>query len=544
MRKRSAFLFALGILVGLLNPAAVSAQTPDPATAALAELVGYGYDVIHVDYVSDTAGNPNRKQVFAQMETITSDLNDRYVANQVLSTFQVVGRYFPGADTYFAILQYDRWVYIFACASTDWDDVIQRRVKPLDFWTNVRRQARIYDTVSKQYVSEKDFLDQSQLAKNQTNKNFTGQAKPPLPPVNTNPEAQVENILVEPSTTYLPADGRAAAFVFATLTDAAYNGLPGRGVNFTYEVRGQEEKALGTLQTDSFGTARARVVSSRPLDQVLLKAATATLAASAQIDVGPPPGEDREAQARAVKQGLLDQGYTDVDAELYEYTDILGHPQRVALAEARVTSKRFDREVYSELGRMMGTLRTVMSDAPILRPVLDYLAPDGHTYSLLFTMRSDIWDAYVRADMGENQMWQSLIYEGALDENGQRVEDRNFIAKNFSGVDTPTVSSAARSVEATLTNEAWGDQLTVGSFVVPVGGRADTFQLGGMTGSASGLAIYQTPDYKKPVFVFKQGDNASRLTGLVLGAGQYIVQVLGDSPPAGVVLNYVEHLVR
>lgn len=544
MFKRLFALVALALLAAQLNSPTAVAQAPDPAALAFAELVGYGYDVIRVDYVPDASGNPIRKQVFAQMETITTDLDDRYVVNQVLYSFLVLSQYFPGADNLVAILQYDRWLYIFTTTASDWEDVTQKRAKAIDFWTNVRRGARIYDTVSKQYVSEKDFVNQNLIVKNQTGKNFTGQAKPPLPPVNTNPGAQAENILIEPSTTYLPADGKAAAIILATLTDATFSGLPGRGVNFTYEVRGQEEKALGTLQTDGYGTARAQVISSRPLDLVLIRAATATLAGSVQVYVGQPPGSDRQAQARDVEQGLSSQGYADVAAELYEYTDVLGRAQRLAYAQVRVASSRFDRDVYSQLSRMMGTLRTLMPDSPTLRQALVYLAPDGRDYYLQFTMRADLWDAYVRGEISENQLWQSLVYEGAFDENGQRVLDRDFIAKNFSGVDTPTVSSAPRTVEATLSTETWGDQLTIGWFVVPVGGRADSFELEGLTGNASGFALYESPDYKKPVFSFNRGDAPGALGSLVLDQGQYFVQVLGEAPPAGVVLNYVEHLVR
>jgi hypothetical protein len=538
------FVLCMVVCGVLALPPATAAQGPTPEEAVMAQLVSNGYDVVSVGFFPDDQGNPRNDMVYAQLETITTDLSDRYVVNQVLRGFDALAQFYPRVDYYTMVLHYDRWLYLFVTTGPDFDDLKQKRVQALDYYNSVRRQVRIYDTVEKRYISEKDFTSQSQTNKNQTNKDFTGQAKNPLPPTNTNPEAKAENILLEPATTYLPADAATQAHVLATLTDQSYSGLPGRGVNFTFEVRGQEERNLGTAQTDRFGTARAQVSSSRPLDLVLLRAGTSTLNATVPMFVGPAPGTDRKAQADAVVKGLASQGYKDAEAEYVQVTGPTGRAFKLGIAVVRVESKSFDREVYSQLSRMMGTLRTVIPDANLLRPVLVYAAPDGHEYAILFSVNADVWDAYVRGDIGENEFWQTVNYDGAIDENGRSNDQKDFLSKNFTGTQAQNYSRAPRTVDSTLSQESWGDQLTVGSFVIAIGGRATDFNVEELSGSATGFALYATPEYNDPVFTFGAGDSPDAFRQLQLEAGQYMVEVRGSSPPARVTLSYVEHLAR
>lgn len=534
---------ALLLALLLFSPPVARAQDPEPANQVFSALVGSGYDVVEVGFLKDAQGSPDKNSVYAEMETVTSNLDDRYVLNQMLGGFDALAKYYPNAQNLVVVLKYDRWLFFLITTAQDWDDLVSRTVKGADFLAKVKSQLRIYDLTQQKYITAKDFTSQNQTNKNQTNKDFTGNGPAPLPPVNTNPDAQAENILLEPSTTYLPADGAAQGLIMATLTDREFSGLPGRGVNFTYEVRGQDEKALGVAQTDPFGTARSKIASSRVLGDVLLRAATSSLNASTQLIVGAAPGDDTDAQAQAVMEGLKGQGYREVDAAYSEYTGPAGNKIRVGVAAVRVTSNAFDRQVYSQLSRMMGTVRTVMKNATILRPILLFAAADGHDYALLFTLRTEIWDAYVRGDIGENQLWASLAYEGAVDENGVRTNDKNFLGKNFTGVKQTRYSSAQRETASTLTTETWGEQLTVGSFLVPVGGYADTFNVTEMSGSATGFELFETPDYNNPIFTFRRGDDAA-LQNLRLDSGQYVLSVQGASAPAQVNLTYTEHLGR
>ena len=543
MRQRIfTILFFLTLaLVGLVSPA--RAQNPDASVQVFNTLVGAGYDVVKVGNYPDAQGQPDPNAVFVQMVTVTTDFNDRYIINQTLQGFVTLDKYLAGAQSYIVVLNYDRWLYIFVTNPADVDDLLAKRVTALDFWNTVRNQVRIYDTIEKKYLATKDFTSQNQTNKNQTNKDFSGNGKSPLPPVNTNPDAQVENILLEPSTTYLPADGSSQAFALATLTDREFAGLPGRGVNFTYEVRGQDERALPAAQTDAFGTARSKIASSRPLNLVLLRASTSTLNASVKILVSDSPGKNIKEQENAVIEGLKSQGFAEADAGYVEYTGPAGNTIRQALAAVRVTSKSFDREVYSQLFRMMGTLHTVMPDASFLRPLLLYAADDGHDYTLLFTLRADIWQAYLRGEIGENQLWASLSYDGAINENGVRTDSKDFLTKNFSGAKQTRVSSVARTVESTLIAETWGEQLTVGSFLVPIGGYADTFSVTEIGETANGFTLYATPDFNTPIFTYTRGQEAA-LRALRLEAGQYIVNVNATRAPAKLVLQFVEHLTR
>jgi len=541
--KRILLVAALACVSLFIAPALAQGQNPNPADLVFANLVGAGYDVIAVGVPKDAQGNPVADTVYVQMATITNDFQDRYIVNQVVSGFGALGKYFPHAQNMLVVLRHDRWLFFFGTTMQEWDDLVARRVKGAAWWQKVRDGVRYYDTVQQKYITAKDFSSQNQTTKNQTNKDFSGQGDSPLPPVNTNPDAQAENILLEPSTTYLPADGKTQGYLLATLTDRDFAGLPGRGVNFAYEVRGQDEKSLGVAQTNQFGTASSKITSSRALDSVLLRASTASLNASVQMLVGPAPGDDPKAQIKAVIDGLKSQGYRNADAGYDEYTGPTGQTYRVALAGVRATAPSFDREVYSQLSRMLGTMRAVMPKATILEPILFYAAADGHDYTLFFSTRADIWDAYVRGEIGENQLWKNVSYDGAVDENRVSVNDKNFLKKNFSGTNQTRYSSAPREVASTLTTEEWGEQLTVGSFLVPVGGYADTFNVGELSGSATGFAIYETPEYKTPVFAFKSGDDAA-LKNLRLDAGQYIVVVQGAGAPAKANLQYVEHLGR
>ncbi len=544
LKRLSALLVPLLLVsISLIPHSTANAQGSDSAAQVFSTLVSSGYDVLDVANFPDTQGNPDPNSIYAEMETVTTDFNDRYLINQTLAGFDALAKFYPKEQYYIVVLKYDRFLYFFVTNPQDWDDVSAKRITILDFWANVRNQARILDTVQNKYITPKDFLTINQTNKNQTSKDFSGQADSPLPPVNTNPSAEAENILFEPSTTYLPADGTTQGYLMATLTDKTFSGLPGREVNFSYEVRGQQAKNLAPGQTDQFGTARTKIASSRPLNLVLLNADTTTLNASAQILVGPPPGKDAKSQSKAVIQGLTSQGYQDADADYEEYVGPVGDKSREAYAAVRVTSKGFDREVYSQLSRMLGTMRTVMPNATFLHPLLQYAAADGHDYTLIFTMRVDVWDAYIRGDIGENQLWANLTYNSAVDENGISTNEKNFISKNFSGTQQTNYSSVQRQVIATLTTEEWGDQLTVGSFLVPVGGFADTFSIGELSGSATGFQIYETPDYNTPVFKYAKGDDAA-LQSLRLDSGQYVVEVVGATPPAQLTLQFIEHLGR
>lgn len=536
-------LLLFGAVIALARPAEVLAQNPDPGQAAMSELVGDGFDVIAVGNFPDAQGNPQPDSVYAEMETITADFDSRYIVEQAVQGFDVLNRYFPSAKSLTVVLHYNHYLYFFQTNPQDWDDYNQERVTLRAYWEGVRDGAQVYDITAGKYISQKDFIDKSQVEKNQTDKDFSGLPKNPIPPADTNPGTKAEHVLLEPATTFLPADGKSEGFLLASLTDHNYAALPGRDVAFSYEAQGQDEINLGHAVTDQYGTARAKVVSNQEWKDVLLRANTATLNADAQIYVGTPPGDDVKAQVAAVIKGLESQGYKDVDSEYDEDTGPAGQTFHVGVAVVRVTSKTFDRAVYSQLSRMIGTLRTVMPQANFLRPVLIY-AKGGRDIYLLYLVRADLWDAYIKGQIGENQFWQSIEYDGAVDKDGNPIASKDFVDKDFGASDNQPVSNAPRTVESTVTKEDWGDQLTLGSFLVAIGGSADNFAIGEMSGNTSGFTIYATPDFNTPIFRYTVGDDKSALAALRLEQGQYVVEIEAANSPAKVVLKYVEHLAR
>lgn len=542
IRHAAILTVIIGIVLNLV-PVPAFAQTPEPAQQTMAELIRHGYDVVAVGYYTDDQGKQDPNGVYVQMETIVDDpeiVRDNplleYLVQQIFLGYTALSRYYPQVTTLYAILRYDHYLFIYKTSVQDWDDFNDNQISGQDFVFALNRNALIYDVNARKYVGAKDFVNQQHTAKNQQNKNFTGLAKPPLPPANTDPNARAENIWFDASTTYLPADGTTSAVLMANLRDRNYAALTGRDVFFAFEAQGQPEARLGTRTTDAFGTARTNIKSSRALNRVLLRAGTPDYTASSQIVIGAPPGKDADARARTVVTGLTNIGYSDVDADV-----VAGGG---AIAQARVASNQFDQKVYSQLVRIIGTLRTVYPDVDTLMPALIWNAPDGHTYTMLWIARPDYWDAFVAGAIGENQLWQSMAYRGTLDERGQWVSDRDFVYKNFGASSKQSETELRVTIQATLSQEEWGPQLNVASFAVSAGGVADSFSVAEMGGNVEGFAIYAAPDFVNPAFTYKQGDDPGALSALRLEQGQYVLDLIGGDPPATVTLNYVEHLAR
>ncbi len=527
-----------------LAPAVARADDPDPARLVITELVGRGYDVLDAGLYPDSQGQPRADAVYARMDTITNDLDNDYIEEQALDGSQALGRNYPHATNLITILQYARWQIIFQTSAQDLDQYRRKQIKTADYWSELRSNARIYDTVAKEFVGEKDFVNKSQVDKNQTSKDFSKTAPNPLPTPVPNSTNKPEHILLEPSTTYLPADSKSQVNLLARLSDAGFNPLSGHNVNFGYEAQGQSEKNLGAASTDADGTARAQVVSGRVLNVVLMRATTASLNAQVQVLVGPPPASSKEARLKAIINGLKSQGYLEADADYAVSTGPAGQAIRQAISAVRVTAKTFDRSVYSQLSRSFGTLRTVIPEANFLLAILQYRAKNGRDYSLLYSVLPDDWEAFVKGQVGENIFWQRVSYEGAVDEKGNNINDKDFVNKNFGPSTSRGQTNTPRGVESALTLEEWGEQLTVGEFEVPVGGSADGFTLADLSGNATGLAIFATPDFSKPVASFKRGDDPKVLSSLRLGQGQYVLEVQAEHAPARVQVNYVEHLAQ
>lgn len=145
--------------------------------------------------------------------------------------------------------------------------------------------------------------------------------------------------------------------------------------------------------------------------------------------------------------------------------------------------------------------------------------------------------------ISEADFWRSLDYVGTFDDHGGRVEDKNFLDKNFGAGSGGSEARVTRTLESTVTHETWGDQWHGQEFVILPGSYADTFTVDELSGSADGIEIFESPDFVTPVLTYKRGDDPAKLQTR-LGQGQYLFAVSATSSPAAARGAYIEHLRR
>lgn len=539
---------AILALAALLLPYTAHAQNPDAANHVLTELAGHGYDVTAVGNYTDANGAPVPDTYYVQIETYTNDLDAEPLHEQWVAGFVALSRNYSTAKLLLVLLHYDHYLYVFQVSGLAFRQAVESyKTGDGSAWdqlgSQVRTGVRIWDQTAKQYLNEKDFTHKSQIEKKNTYKDFGGVAKPPLPPTNPDPNAPAENIWFDYSTTFLPADGSARAVLMTTLEDHAYQALPDRQVFFSIDPQGRDPKELGARQTNSFGMARVEVRSSDALGEVVARTRTLDHNAAGRIVIGKSPGTDLAKQREAIVSGLTSQGYADAAMAVSEYTHVTGKVYVTGIVQSRISSNAFDRAVYSQMARMSGTLLAVIPGVTDLELRLLWNSPDGHDYIMYFQVSPEKWAEFVNGTINEYQFWQSVQYLAAYDENGHRVGDKDFLNKNFGAANKNQATSAQRSVTSTLTQEEWGAQLNVGTFLIPVAGSGDNFTVE-WSGGAQSFALYATPDFVKPILTLARDGDQSALQSLRLSSGQYLFAVAGDAPPAGVTLNYTEHLSR
>lgn len=536
MPKRLLAALAVGIVLVRLVTAEVFAQEPDPADEAKAFLTAKGYTVTDVNYSNDDHGKPLANSVYVLMDAVGGDLDQPDLQAQVIWGFAALSQYYPRVELLNSILAYKQYWIMFH--STSQDFVFPDATLPgATFWSQVRSQVRIYDRVKNSFVDEKDFTG-DQTVKDQAGKDFGATPSNPVPtPI---PSALPGGTLwLEPSTTYLPADKNAQAAMMATLLDSRYAPLANRPLAFSYQAPGDDAQSAGTQSTDANGAARAHVAGSRDFNSLLLRASTESLNSQVSIVVGPVPATKAD-EIKAAVRGLSKQGYAGVDVSYYSDTSATGELTNYATVEMRMESQTFDRTVYSQLSRGMGTLRTMFPKANEVDVGLIF-HKDGHDWELLWSAQVAYWDQLVAGQISENEFWRNLRYEGAFDENGNRLDDKDFVDKNF-GAGAGKSASVTRTLESAITHEDWGDQWHGQEFVVLPGSYADSFGSAIFDGNATALQIFQSPDFTTPIVTYARGDNADKLAGLRLGQGQYLFAVVGPTAPASAQVTYVEHL--
>jgi hypothetical protein len=167
---------------------------------------------------------------------------------------------------------------------------------------------------------------------------------------------------------------------------------------------------------------------------------------------------------------------------------------------------------------------------------------DGRDWHLMWSAQAAHWDQLVAGQISENDFWRNVQYVGAYDENDNRLDDRNFIDKNFGAGTGGKRASVTRALESTLTQETWGDQWHGQEFVILPGSYADAFSGLEWEGSATAFEIFQSPDFVTPLVSYERGDSPDKLLRVRLGQGQYLFAVVAPGAPASVRATYVEHL--
>lgn len=538
MARRVIVALAAGIIVALATRATVHAQDRNPADEVKAFLTAKGYTVDDVGYLADAQGQSRPDAVYVLMDAVGGDLDHPDLQTQVVWGFSALRQAYPRAETVHATLAYRQFWIFFWSSAIDLDQFMDRTLDGTTYWTRVRRQVRIYDRLRGTFTDEKSFTTNNQAGKDQTGKNFGSDPKNPVPtPVPGS--TQSGTLWLEPSTTYLPNDRESRVVLMATLLDRNFAPAANTRLTFSYQAPGDNAVTMGAQNTDVNGAARAAVAGSRAFNSLLLRAATESQNSQVSIVVGTVPSRKTD-QINAVVRGLTKQGYAGIEVDYSTQTRATGETTNVGYVEMRIASQSFDRSVFSQMSRAFGTLRTLFPKVNQLYVTLVY-HNEGQDWQLMWSVQVAYWDQLVTGQIGENDFWRNLRYIGAYDENGNSLDDKNFLDQNFGAGRIGKRVSVTRPLESTVTAETWGDQWHGQEFVVLPGSYADTFTVEELTGNATAVQLFQSPDFVTPILTYTRDDSPEKLR-VQLGQGQYLFAVVASSAPASARATYVEHL--
>ncbi len=524
----------LGVMVAWAFSFTALAQERDPADEVRAFLTAKGYTVSDVDHSPDDQGAPRPEAMYVLMDAVVGDLDHPDLAAQVLLGLTALYQYYPRASTLSVVLSYKQFWIFFASTRVETAKYMDQTIDAKMYWAGIRRQVQVYDRVKKAYTDEKSFT-----GTNQTDKDYGRGSTSPVPtPV---PQGVKGSALwLEPSTTYLPADGETRAVLMATLLDDNLVGQNRRSVTFTSQAPGQDEEQVGYKTTDANGRALASFQTSANVDGLLLRAATASLNSQVSIVVGPPVKRKAD-QVQAIQKGLALQGYSGVEVEYVSQTRATGEKENFGYVGMRIASNTFNRAVFAQMSRGLGTVRTIFPQVTQLQIGLVY-RKDGRDWQLLWGAQVAHWDQFVAGKMSENDFWRNLQYLGAYDADGHRIDDKNFIDKNFGAGTGRSEARITRSLESSVTAESWGEQWRGQEFVVLPGSYADTFTLVQWSGNATAIQIFQSPDFVTPLVTYPRDDSTKTWSAVRLGQGQYMFSVAAPRAPAAARFTYIEHL--
>lgn len=526
----------LVVLVLSLLPSSALAQGEEQDPNALqvrATLEARGYQVLEVGFAVDDSGRQDRSMVYVVMPAVEPQLDSDTTIRQVVFGLGALRDVYTKAEILVVALQVEQYWLLYPSTSQRFDDWFNELIGFDEFWNPIRRALKILDTETGRYISEKDFT-----SKDFVNKDFGGGA--PSPPTEE-PRRGDQNILLQPSTFFLPADGETIGLALAQLSDRQGRPLTGQEVGFSFVATGADPQDLGTISTNqAAGIAIRPFTASRALGEVLIRASTGSQNAAVPILVDRSP-QTADALQAALKEAYAIEDYIFGGIGREQGTNYMGDKQDIVWIESVMDQQSFNRRVANQALRSFGTMRTLFPESTQFINALDWHDPNGQLYFILHMLLASAVDEWLNGDITAEALLARSEFM-VLDQNGNRVGGKDFINKNFTPTDGPSVD-VPRTVTATVTEESWGDQLTVGIFRVPLGGSADGFSVEALEGKATGFELFDNGAMAVPLVSWQKGDDQSALKALRLNEGQYLLTVLGPAP-AGVTLRYIEHQSR
>lgn len=531
---RRRWLLALLVLCLLPTGALAQGEEHDPnALQVRASLEARGYEVLEVGFAADDRGRPTRSTVYVAMQAVEPQLDSDTTIRQVVFGLGALRDVYAEAEVVVVALQVERYWLLFPSTSQNFDDWFNELIGFDDFWNPIRGALRILDTETGRYISEKDFT-----SKDFTQKDFGG-GKPASP--KDDPRRGDENILLQPSTFFLPADGQTVGLAVAQLSDRQGRPLPGREVRFSFVATGDDPQDLGAISTNQgAGIAIRPFTSSRALGEVLVHATTGSQNAAVPILVDRAP-QSIDALRAALRDAYAVEDYLFRTIGREQGTNYMGDKLDIVWIESVMDQQSFNRRVANQALRSFGTMRTLFPESTQFINALIWKDAGGKQFYILHSLLATSVDEWLSGKITAEEMLARSEVQ-VLDQNGNPVGGKDFINKNFTPTSGPGVD-APRTVTASLNEESWGEQLTVGIFRVPLGGSADGFAIEALDGKATGFELFDNGAMSVPLVSWRRGDDETALKALRLNEGQYLLTVLGPAP-ASVTLRYIEHQSR
>ncbi|HYN87954.1 MAG TPA: hypothetical protein VER55_05470, partial [Ardenticatenaceae bacterium] len=182
MMSRVARFFLLACLVIAVMPvfpatARAQGDLDDPQTGQVTtSLEARGYRVLDVGFAADDQGQPDLSTVYVAMQAVEPQLDTEVTIRQVVFGFSALREAYPDAATLVVALEVEQYWLLFPTSVENFDKWYNELIGFDEFWSPIRRDVRILDTATGEFIAEQDFT-----SKDFTNKDFNGDTPPPPP---------------------------------------------------------------------------------------------------------------------------------------------------------------------------------------------------------------------------------------------------------------------------------------------------------------------------------------------------------------------------